>query len=476
MRISGAVGLEGSTPLMGNRSSLVSPVPAGDQLSVNLPSGRVVTPPRKPVKTGDSIPFKVTLYKIFPEEGGAPTYEVTVAWGYVIERIPGYGDPVAYHEPDNMWEKDEEGEVINPKKLARFAITAGQAVYIKCNISADGTITPIEIPPVPPSEEPTEEPAVTITIDEDEKEGLHYEPKVDDETPDGADGFYFYKLVVFKSPEVPEGEEPPDPPLPPKLEKWLTGSHIDHWQDLPSILSTMLPAEGVGCIIKRWDNDARAYKIRAVIKGLGKNTITTEADAVEVRGTKLDAGVFVWYRGIEPSTSLYNWEDGYNMTGTQVIGNEPVPPDPMKLDIIMPVVQELDEDPQVHVSELPQANPKAAVYLVRGNSNDGVLTVTYGEDSPVTVLEWKDGLVTSEPANITIPAPEGDGLPEGSAGDMLYHNGTDWVVLPAPAAPTSEQINILTHDGTAPSWNTKTIVTLGYCEAGTPTTGDFIKL
>jgi len=40
-------------------------------------------------------------------------------------------------------------------------------------------------------------------------------------------------------------------------------------------------------------------------------------------------------------------------------------------------------------------------------------------------------------------------LPDGEAGDMLYHDGTDWVILPAPSG---SGISVLSHNGTVPSW------------------------
>jgi len=39
-------------------------------------------------------------------------------------------------------------------------------------------------------------------------------------------------------------------------------------------------------------------------------------------------------------------------------------------------------------------------------------------------------------------------LPDGKAGDMLYYNGTDWVILPAP----SSGVFVLSHNGSTPSW------------------------
>jgi hypothetical protein len=44
----------------------------------------------------------------------------------------------------------------------------------------------------------------------------------------------------------------------------------------------------------------------------------------------------------------------------------------------------------------------------------------------------------------------GTGLPSGSAGDMLYHNGTDWVSLDAPSVSSANPV--LRHNGTAPYW------------------------
>ena len=43
----------------------------------------------------------------------------------------------------------------------------------------------------------------------------------------------------------------------------------------------------------------------------------------------------------------------------------------------------------------------------------------------------------------------GSSLPDGEAGDMLYHDGTDWVILPAPSG---SGISVLSHNGTVPSW------------------------
>jgi len=59
-------------------------------------------------------------------------------------------------------------------------------------------------------------------------------------------------------------------------------------------------------------------------------------------------------------------------------------------------------------------------------------------------------------------------LPTGFAGDMLYHNGTDWVALANPGAPSADQVNILKHDGTLPEWEVKETPTVTICVNGVP--------
>jgi hypothetical protein len=71
---------------------------------------------------------------------------------------------------------------------------------------------------------------------------------------------------------------------------------------------------------------------------------------------------------------------------------------------------------------------------------------------------------------------EGEALPEGETGDMAYHDGEAWVVLPSPAPPSGNQQIILTHDGTAPSWVTVNKIILDYCNGGAPTTGIFLTI
>jgi hypothetical protein len=71
----------------------------------------------------------------------------------------------------------------------------------------------------------------------------------------------------------------------------------------------------------------------------------------------------------------------------------------------------------------------------------------------------------------------GAGFTAGTtAGDIKYWDGAAWVNLAAPAAPGANQLNILIHNGTAPSWSLVAETELDYCDGGTPATGTFLEL
>jgi len=201
---------------------------------------------------GTKLPFHVSLVST----GDPPSYEVTVGWGYVIERIPGAGDALKMHEPANMW------DTVDPTKLRKFAITEGQAVYIRCEVDEDGKIV-----------SPGAGDAVSIVIEADEEESTHYIPKADTITMSGEAGFYLYKLAVLDAPVAPSTT--------PKIKKWLTGSHIDHFQELPAIQTAMSEGTGIGVIPKEWNDADKAYKLRAIQAGDG-TTVVQEADTIKI--------------------------------------------------------------------------------------------------------------------------------------------------------------------------------------------------
>ena len=105
---------------------------------------------------------------------------------------------------------------------------------------------------------------------------------------------------------------------------------------------------------------------------------------------------------------------------------------------------------------------------VTGNDKNAKITYTIGDESPVDLVEFTDGLIIngsegSAPTEFNIPIPN-PSIPDGlNTGDMLYWNGTEWVLLPAPDEPaTSDGINVLIHDGFTPDWNSSELKTLQY--------------
>jgi hypothetical protein len=189
------------------------------------------------------VPFPVSLLTI---PGETPTYQVKVGLGYVIERCPGASDALAYHKPANMFVAVDPptDPVSYTDNLTPFDIAVGQAVYIRCEVDENGEIAT------------SSGDAVTIVVDEDEESSSHYTPRVDTLDTAGDAGFYLYKLAVLKEPVAPSTT--------PTLERWMTGSHIDHFQDLPAMLSALAAGTGVGVIPKEWSDSEKAYKLRAI--------------------------------------------------------------------------------------------------------------------------------------------------------------------------------------------------------------------
>ena len=87
------------------------------------------------------------------------------------------------------------------------------------------------------------------------------------------------------------------------------------------------------------------------------------------------------------------------------------------------------EDPQIEVNDDGEGT-----ITIEGNNKFGTLVWRKcdEEEDDVELLSWSDGLITNtNPVPVITAGCEG--LPEGYAGDILYHDGTDWVTLARPA-------------------------------------------
>jgi hypothetical protein len=123
-----------------------------------------------------------------------------------------------------------------------------------------------------------------------------------------------------------------------KLKIYHTGN-IAHFQ--PELAeNTLSPAsEGLGGrVLKLWNTLTGQWMFRMISKGLGQNTITEDGDEIEIRGTKRDGDIYVWYGDTEPSTPELTHRDGYFTSGEEVDGDEDPAVDPERFDIKIPEV------------------------------------------------------------------------------------------------------------------------------------------
>lgn len=89
---------------------------------------------------------------------------------------------------------------------------------------------------------------------------------------------------------------------------------------------------------------------------------------------------------------------------------------------------------------------------VYGNGKNGSLEHVDCDGLNTVLLTWQDGYITTA-GNVSFIAGCGSNLPSASSGDVLWYNGTDWVVLSNPGATfNTDAYWFLVHDGTAPSY------------------------
>ena len=215
-------------------------------------------------------PFHVSLLTSGTRE--SPTYKASVYYGRVCDRIPGDVDAVTYYEPYNLtWGAD--GATQDPPQPAgnprTFGITVGQQVTIVVYTDNLGNVGG--------SAAPSEGPVVITVGAEDAHESTHYRPPAGDDDY-GAEGIYYYKMAVIRS---ASGGRPA------YLEKFLSGSNIDNWHELPNVDNLdNTGSVGTARVLKRIDPAIGKYELRTLVEfdpGLDYGVkVTEESDTVKL--------------------------------------------------------------------------------------------------------------------------------------------------------------------------------------------------
>lgn len=201
------------------------------------------------------LPFDLTLYS-----AGGSSYEVTVQDGWVNERSPiSTGNVTFCHKP---------GNILTAGERTRFAIDIGEQVSLVVHVDQNGGLDSSSGDPV------------EISITTEDQASTHYDPPIADETS-GSGGTYYYKLGVLRDADA-------NHPLP-WIERFLTGSHIDHFRELPRFKKIA----GTYDVFKQFDPAAGLYKTKGFTAGDGID-ILDDNQSLEI---KLDYGTDGPYNG-----------------------------------------------------------------------------------------------------------------------------------------------------------------------------------
>lgn len=193
------------------------------------------------------LPFDLTLYS-----AGGSSYEVTVQDGWVNERSPISSSNVTFvHKP---------GNILTDGDRTRFAIAVGEQVSVVVYVDEDGGLDSGSGDPV------------EIAITDEDQASTHYDPPI--ATDSGSGGVYYYKLGVLRDADATHPY--------PWIERFLTGSHISHFRELPKFKKKA----GTHDIFKEFDAAAGEYKTKGITAGDGID-IVDDDESLEI---KLDYG------------------------------------------------------------------------------------------------------------------------------------------------------------------------------------------
>lgn len=249
---------------------------------------------RKPPLPGGGGRGKDTVPPLWPSLviGGtpeAPTYKVKLTPGFVNERIPGDAEALAVNEIQNI--------------ASELDITIGQQVSVVVYVDEDGILGGPDAPSPYVAE---------LVIEAEDTASSHYIPPVGDESA-GTPGEYHYKIAVFKDADVDHAA--------PWLDKFLAGSHISHFVDLPRFKKQA----GTYDIFKTYDGSTRKYKTKGLTTAEDDYTLTqsieiddtTDELKFKTKGANLNLTIqyfsessidaFIYHDG---SDVILYWRDG----------------------------------------------------------------------------------------------------------------------------------------------------------------------
>lgn len=259
------------------------------------------------------------------------------------------------------------------------------------------------------------------------------------------------EMVVLPQEELSAHYQPPDPPEPSGTEEVyqlrrildlnVTAGEAEFkvWRVSDIDLEPFLWAgdnvgDGAG-VYKQHDQEAGIYEFRRVKGDYGiKETENVLNIDLEFEGENIGSG----NGGIG---------EVYNPEGSQV---NPLPPgqEPDHKAQFKMIAQGLSGRDEIEIVN------DADVVRIQGNGTDGTITHRVvdsgGSPTDTVIQEFVDGLATI-PGDKIIETQDGDTLPLGARGDIMYHNGLNWTVLASPGLPPRERW-ILIHEGDVPLW------------------------
>lgn len=294
------------------------------------------------------------------------SYSVAVIPGYVNERVTNpTGGALAKHTPTNM---------LDAGKLKFNAIGSDQQVSIKVSVNEGGQIQGVDGGD-----------AVSLVIEAKDTDSTHfYPPCGDDQT--GQKGTYHYCLGYLT------GDT---------FKNVLGGSHLDHWQDIPTIDNTTTEAtDGLGRVVKEYKNTEDKFLVRTIKQRDSSPQVKIKEldESIEVTGNSLSGKLFLvqgeTYEGGEPE-QLMTWEDGLVTSGDNTI-TIPLYEAGKNIEITGPVNN-------VYTINCTLSSTSLSSNTLSGKT--GTIRAYYGNDLDVVHGEFENGLYVDPGGDSIIEIP-----------------------------------------------------------------------